>query len=109
MAFPALDGIAGIDNEIEEDLMNLGWIGRDLRDRVRNIQVQRNAFGKRGLRDFKDLTRRKFRFENSRFCIKTARKTEQLPDHLGGAIGAALESLENSSIFRVVEFCGQNL
>ena len=86
-ASPIGHGIAGIDAEIEDDLVDLSGIAQN-RPEVLNFGVEIDGLGKGFLHDLLHLTDKIADLQDGAFAHVSPREGEHLLDHVGPAPGA---------------------
>lgn len=101
-------GVAGVDGEVQEDLMNLGGVRLDGPEIGRDVVVENDRFRKSFLDERGDVAQEVFDLDDAMTAIGAVSEAEDLADESGAAFGAFLESGDHADIAGVGRVVAQH-
>ena len=102
-------GIAGVDAEVQQDLMELGGIAAHGPEIAGQKRIHRNIFGKRLAHHLLQLLHKSAEFHPLKFPAASAREQQDLPHHVRAAMRAGLHHAEQFTRFGVRGLATQEL
>ena len=93
-------GVTGVDAEVDDHLLQLGGVAHDHGNLVAAVDLEPDVLGEGVADDFFHLLEQVPQLDGHPFTLGTLGKRHELFDHPGPVPGAALESVQQSGLFR---------